>query len=78
MAEIHGVYPDGRLVKGATAFRAAYRAVGLGWLLAPTGWPLLKPLFDRLYALFARHRLRLGHYFGGNPCQDGRCEIPKR
>ena len=59
MAEIHGVYPDGRITKGMSVFRATYSAVGLGWLLAPTGWPLLKPLFDLLYRLFAKYRLRL-------------------
>ena len=59
MAEIHGVYPDGRIIKGMSVFRATYNAVGLGWLLAPTGWPLLKPLFDLLYRLFAKYRLRL-------------------
>lgn len=59
MAEIHGVYPDGRIIKGMSVFRATYSAVGLGWLLAPTGWPLLKPLFDLLYRLFAKYRLRL-------------------
>jgi len=78
MAEIHGVYPDGRIVKAMPAFRAAYRAVGLGCLLAPTGWPLLKPLFDKVYALFAKHRIRLGVHFGGSPCRDGQCELPKR
>lgn len=59
MAEIHGVYPDGRIIKGMSVFRATYSAVGLGWLLASTGWPLLKPLFDLLYRLFAKYRLRL-------------------
>jgi len=34
---IHGVFPDGRMVRKVEVFRQAYRAVGLGWLLAPTG-----------------------------------------
>lgn len=59
MAEIHGVYPDDRIIKGMEAFRAAYRAVGWGWLLAFTGLPLLKQLFDGLYKLFAKYRSRL-------------------
>ncbi|MBD9357271.1 thiol-disulfide oxidoreductase DCC family protein [Methylomonas albis] len=70
MAEIHGVRADGRLIKGMPVFYAAYSAVGLGWLMAPTGWPLLKPLFDRLYAWFARHRLRFSTLFGAKPCQN--------
>jgi len=41
-----------------SVFRATYKAVGLGWLLAPTGWPVLKPLFDLIYRLFAKYRCR--------------------
>ena len=64
MAVFHGVFPDGRVIHGPEVFRQAYRAVGLGWLWAPTGWPLLRPVFDRLYAVFARHRVSLGRLFG--------------
>jgi len=34
MGVIHGVFPDGRMVRKMEVFREAYRAVGLGW---PTG-----------------------------------------
>lgn len=70
MGEIHGVRADGTLVTGMEVFRGAYGAVGLGWLLAPTGWPVLRPVFDRLYRWFARHRLRLT-----GRCADGRCGV---
>jgi predicted DCC family thiol-disulfide oxidoreductase YuxK len=33
--------------------------VGWGWLYAPTAWPLIGPLVDALYGLWARWRLRL-------------------
>jgi predicted DCC family thiol-disulfide oxidoreductase YuxK len=56
-------------------FREAYAAVGLGWLVAPTGWPILRPLFDVGYRWFARNRVRLGRIFGRR-CEDGRCAIP--
>ena len=69
---IHGVFPDGHIVSGVEVFRQAYRAVGLGWLLAPTAWPVLRPVFDRLYVLFARHRVRLGRLFGRS-CASGTC-----
>src|SRR5580692_8550226 len=45
---IHGAFPDGRIVRKVEVFRQAYRAVGLGWLLAPTGWPVLRWVFDGL------------------------------
>jgi predicted DCC family thiol-disulfide oxidoreductase YuxK len=75
MAEIHGLYPDGRLVTGIEVFCAAYRAVGLGWLAAPMRWPWLRPLFERLYGMFARHRLRLGMWFGKKPCRHDSCRL---
>jgi predicted DCC family thiol-disulfide oxidoreductase YuxK len=58
MGRIHGVLPDGRVVEGMEVLRRAYAGVGLGWVLAPSRWPLLRPLFDRAYAVFARNRLR--------------------
>jgi predicted DCC family thiol-disulfide oxidoreductase YuxK len=76
MAAIHGAYPDGRIVTGMEVFREAYRTVNLGFLLAPTGWPLLRPLFDRFYAWFARNRVSLGSVFGRR-CDASAC-TPQR
>jgi predicted DCC family thiol-disulfide oxidoreductase YuxK len=79
MGTIHGVVGPGpgatdgarpELVTGMEVFRRAYGAVGWGWLLAPTGWPVLRPLFDWLYTVFARHRLRLT---GRAACAGGSC-----
>jgi predicted DCC family thiol-disulfide oxidoreductase YuxK len=58
MARIHGVRPDGTVVEGMEVFRRAYAAVGLGWLLAPSRWPLVGRAFDAAYGWFARNRLR--------------------
>ena len=55
---IHGKLPNGDTIEGLEVFRRAYSAVGLGWLLAPTGWPGLAWLSDRAYRVFARNRLR--------------------
>ena len=74
MARIHGVLPDGRLIEGVEVFRRAYAAVGLGWLLAPTGWPGLRPLADAAYRWFARNRLRLTSR--ADACADDRCVPP--
>ncbi len=71
---IHGVFPDGRIVTKGEVFRQAYRAVGLGWLLAPTGWPGLRWIFDGLYTLFARNRVRLGRLLGRS-CASGACRV---
>ena len=74
MGTLHGVYPDGRLTTGMDTFRNAYRAVGLGWLLAPTGWRLLRPVFDRFYELFAANRVKAGRRFG-RTCESDRCKM---
>lgn len=74
MARIHARRGDGTLFSGMQVFREAYAAVGLGWLLAPTGWWPLRPLFDLAYVAFARNRIRLGRLFGRS-CEDGRCDL---
>lgn len=73
VAEIHGILPSGAVVRGMDVFREAYGAVGFGWLTAPTAWPVLRPLFDLAYQLFARNRLRLT----GRRCTfNTACAIP--
>ena len=74
MARIHGVLPDGTRIVGVEVFRRAYAAVGLGWLVAPTRWPLLRPLADAAYRWFARNRLRLTGR--GEVCTADRCGLP--
>jgi predicted DCC family thiol-disulfide oxidoreductase YuxK len=61
------VLADGSVVEGLEVFRRAYRAVGLGWLLAPTGWIGLRRIADWAYGVFARYRLQ-------RRCAEG-CEI---
>ena len=77
MGVMHGVFPDGRIVRKVEAFRQAYRAVGLGWLLAPTGSAVLRWFFDGLYELFARYRVSLGRLFGRS-CTTGTCDVAAR
>lgn len=73
MAEMHAFTGDGRVVRGMEVFRLAYRAVGWGWVWAPTGWPILRPIFDALYRVFARNRLR---WF--SRCEGGVCGVSAR
>jgi predicted DCC family thiol-disulfide oxidoreductase YuxK len=55
-AQLHATDASGRVIRGMTALRLAYAAVGRGVLLHWTGTALLKPLFDAGYDLLARHR----------------------
>ena len=48
-ARLHGVQPDGTVVEGMAAIRAAWAAAGLGWVMAPTGWPVLRWFADLGY-----------------------------
>jgi predicted DCC family thiol-disulfide oxidoreductase YuxK len=70
MGRVHAFRPDGEVLIGMDAIRAAYEEVGLGWLLKPTNWPGLRLLFDRFYLWFARNRYRLSRRIR---CDDRRC-----
>lgn len=59
MGRIHAIGADGSILQDVEVFRRAYQLVGLGWLYAPTRWPLVRQLVDRLYGLWADARLRL-------------------
>ena len=59
MGRIHALGADGRVIVDVAAFREAYRLVGLGWLYAPTTWPLLKSVVDGIYGQWANWRLKL-------------------
>ena len=72
MARIHGVLADGTVIEGVEVFRRAYAAVGLGWLVAPTRWPLVRRLVDAAYRWFARNRLRLTSRAA---CAADRCAV---
>jgi predicted DCC family thiol-disulfide oxidoreductase YuxK len=69
---LHVRLADGRFVDGVESFRQLYSAVGLGWLLAPTRWPVLRSLFDALYRGFARVRPLLPGRRREDGCSD-RC-----
>ena len=64
LTSLHGRTADDRLVVGVESLRLAYRAVGLGWLAAPTAWPLLRGPSERAYLWFARHRFAMPAWLG--------------
>lgn len=73
MGSIHGVTEDGEVISGMEVFRRAYVAVGWGWILNWTAWPIIRPIADAAYRFFARHRLRLTGR--GAACVDGTCKV---
>ena len=91
-ARMHAQKANGDFVTGLEVFRLATRAVGVGWIAAPSGWRLLKWPMDRVYDLFARHRrslsCRVGFVFDtlvawqaqrrASACRRGACSIPTK
>ncbi len=77
MGRMHALRADGAVIQDVEVFRQAYGLVWLGWLYAPTRWPLLRPLVDALYGLWARWRLAIT----GRPAMEvlcqGRCNRSK-
>lgn len=73
-SRLHGIAADGTVVEGMSAIRAAWRAAGLGWVMAPTGWPVLRWFSDLGYLVFARYRVPLGRLFG-RKCAAGSCTV---
>jgi len=56
MAKITAVTQEGDILVGIPVFAACYEAVGLGWLFTATRMPLIGPLIDTGYKLFAAIR----------------------
>lgn len=73
MERIHALEPDGTVLRDVAVFRRAYSLIGLGWLYAPTAWPLLGPLVNALYRLWAAWRLRLTRRPSLDQLCAGRC-----
>lgn len=59
MGRIHAVMADGTVVKNVEVFRRIYGILGIGWLYAPTQWPLIGPIVDKLYDIWAGWRLQV-------------------
>lgn len=74
-AELHGILPDGRVVRRIEAVHEAYRAVGLGWLVAPLRLPGVRRMADIAYGWFARHRLAIGRWLTGRAGCEGACTV---
>lgn len=59
MGRIHAVLADGTVIQNVEVFRQVYNVLGMGWVYAATRWPIVGPLVDWLYAVWADRRLAL-------------------
>ena len=74
MARIHAIDAEGTVLKDVAVFRAAYRLIGLGWIYAPTKWPLIGPVIDAVYTVWARYRLLITRRPSLDQLCNERCE----
>ena len=59
MGRIHAVLADGSVIQNVEVFRRVYEILGIGWIYAATKWPIIGPLVDHLYGIWADWRLAL-------------------
>lgn len=83
MGRIHAVLPDGSTVQNVEVFRRVYEAIDMGWVYAATRWPVIRPVVDKVYDLWADRRLAMT----GRPdletivaqrqadCDSDRCQV---
>jgi predicted DCC family thiol-disulfide oxidoreductase YuxK len=59
MGRIHAVLADGSVIQNVEVFRRIYEILGIGWIYGATKWPIIGPLVDALYSIWADWRLAL-------------------
>lgn len=59
MGRIHGVLPDGTVIKNVEVFRRVYEILGMGWVYAVTKLPIIGAIANFIYGIWADLRLPL-------------------
>jgi predicted DCC family thiol-disulfide oxidoreductase YuxK len=59
MGRIHAILADGTVIQNLEVFRQIYEVLGMGWIYAITRWPVIGPIAEGLYGLWADWRLAL-------------------
>ena len=59
MGRIHAVLADDSVIQNVEVFRRVYEIVGIGWIYEATKWPIIGPVVDALYGIWADWRLAL-------------------
>lgn len=59
MGRIHGVLPDGTVIKNVEVFRRVYEALGMGWVYGITKLPIFGAIANFIYDIWADYRLKL-------------------
>ena len=78
MKILHGKY-QGKIIFGLEVTYVAWRLVGKGKWVAPLNWPVIKPVANMTYHLFAKFRLPISRFSSkvlrlkDNSCSTGAC-----
>jgi predicted DCC family thiol-disulfide oxidoreductase YuxK len=59
MGRIHAITADGTILKNVAVFHYVYTVLGMGWVYAATQWPIVGPIVDKIYEIWAGWRLAL-------------------
>ena len=59
MDRIHALKSDGSVIKDIKVFQEAYTLIGLGWIYAPTKFPIFDKFIEFIYGIWAKYRLKL-------------------
>ena len=59
MERIHAFKSDGSVIKDIKVFQEAYTLIGLGWIYAPTKFPIFDKFIEFIYGIWAKYRLKL-------------------
>ena len=59
MERIHALKSDGSVIKDIKVFQEAYTLIGLGWIYAPTKFPIFDKFIEFIYGMWAKYRLKL-------------------
>ena len=59
MGRIHGVLPNGEVIKNVEVFRRVYETLGMGWVYALTKIPVIGFIANWIYGIWADLRLKL-------------------
>ena len=78
MQILHAKYQN-KIIKGLEVTYIAWSIVGKEFWVTPLKWPIIKPISNKLYLVFARNRYaissRFAQFFGfkAPTCQSGAC-----
>ncbi|WP_394172461.1 thiol-disulfide oxidoreductase DCC family protein [Thalassotalea litorea] len=67
---LHGEDENNKLLLGLDVTYKAWALVGERWRVAPLRWPILRPVADKAYLVFAKNRFNISRWLTGQERLD--------